>query len=142
MSVLKTLKLVAAPVRSSRDKVEDRRFNMIQRLEDQKKLLADPTYVRKSTHFTGKGEERRRVEKEHRVKKWWSEDSSGVVTMSMYRAGKPIEFAPDRAAVAAASLKDLLTLMDRLIEATRSGELDEHLAKATKTFKKKVAKAA
>jgi hypothetical protein len=141
MSVLKSLKLVPVPARSSRDPAEDRRIKMIEKLEDQKRLLADPTYVRKSVHFSGKGESRHRVEKEHRVKRWWTEDSSGAVTMSMYRAGKPIEFAPGKAAVAAASVKDLVALMDKLIAATRDGELDEQLAKNTKVFKKK-AKAA
>jgi hypothetical protein len=49
--------------------------------------------------------------------------------MSVYRAGRPLELAPGKAAVALANVRELNELLDNLISAVRAGELDEHLAR-------------
>jgi hypothetical protein len=127
-NILKSLTLASMPARSS-DPAMNRRAAMIARLDDQKKLIEDPSYVRVSHHFTGKGEERRRVEKQHRVKKWWRETPTGVF-FTVYSGARPVELGQGKNAVAAASLKDLLATLDRLREAIAAGELDEAISKA------------
>jgi len=140
-NILKSLNLASMPARSS-DPIMNRRAAIIARLDDQKRLIEDPSYVRVSHHFTGKGDDRRRVEKQHRVKKWWRETPTGVF-FSVYSAARPVEL--DRGgknAIAVASLKDLLTTLDSLREAVAAGELDEPLSRAAaarKVGKKKKA---
>jgi len=52
--------------------------------------------------------------------------------MSVYRAGRPLELAPGKAAVALANVSELNERLDNLISAVRAGELDEHLARIVK----------
>ena len=81
MPILKNLTFTAVPARSH-DPVANRRAKLIERLEEQKALLVDASYVRKSQRWTGKGDERRQVEKQQRVRPWWRTDASGGVVMS------------------------------------------------------------
>jgi hypothetical protein len=55
---------------------------------EQKMLLADASYVRKAQRWTGKGDERRQVEKQQRVRPWWRADASGQLVMSVYYPGR------------------------------------------------------
>jgi hypothetical protein len=49
--------------------------------------------------------------------------------MSVYWAGRPLELAPGKAAVALENVRELNELLDNLISAVRAGELDKHLAR-------------
>ena len=62
MPVLKNLTFTAVPARGH-DPVAARRTKLVERLEEQKRLLAEPSYVRVVQRWTGKGDERRQVEK-------------------------------------------------------------------------------
>ena len=91
MPILKNLTFTSLPA-LSQDPVEHRRSKLIERLEEQKRLLADPSHVRRVQRWAGKGDDRRQVEKQQRVKPWWRTDASGAVVMSLYHGTKPIEF--------------------------------------------------
>jgi hypothetical protein len=62
---------------SRRDPVVGRRNQLAARLEEQKKLFADPSFVRVTKRFKGKGEERKQVEIVQRVTAWWRETADG-----------------------------------------------------------------
>jgi Family of unknown function (DUF6641) len=128
MPILKNLTFTAVPARSH-DPVANRRAKLVERLEEQKALLADASYVRKTQRWTGKGDERRQVEKQQRVRPWWRADASGRVVMSVYHGTKPIEFEKGNASIAVASRDMLPALIDGLIGAVRAGELDDILAR-------------
>jgi hypothetical protein len=140
MPILKNLTFTAVPARSH-DPVANRRAKLVERLEEQKALLADASYVRKTQRWTGKGDERRQVERQQRVRRWWRADASGHLVMSVYHGTKPIEFEKGKAGIAVASRDKLPALIDSLIGAVRAGELDDILArvKPVGTPKKKAA---
>ena len=131
MPILKNLVFTAVPARSH-DPVANRRAKLVERLEEQKTLLQNPAHVRTLQRWTGKGDERRQVEKQQRVRPWWRTDASGGVVMSLYHGAKPIEFEKGKAGIAVASKDKLPAVIDALINAARAGELDELLARATK----------
>jgi Family of unknown function (DUF6641) len=131
MSFLKSLTLTNLPVRSH-DPVANRRVKLVSRLEEQRQLLLDPSYVRVFQRWTGKGEERRQVEKRQRVRPWWRADPSGKFVMCVYYGTKPMEFEKGKAAIAVPSRDKLTALIDALIAAAKAGELDELVTRAGK----------
>jgi hypothetical protein len=128
MPILKNLTFTAVPARRH-DPVANRRAKLVDRLMEQKALLADASYVRKTQRWAGKGDERRQVEKQQRVRPWWRVDASGGLVMSVFHGTKPIEFERGKAGIAVASKEKLPALIDSLIGAVRAGELDDMLAR-------------
>ena len=128
MPILKNLTFTAVPAHTN-DPVSTRRAKLVERLLEQKALLADASYVRKTQRWAGKGDERRQVEKQQRVRPWWRVDASGSLVMSVYHGTKPIEFERGKAGIAVASREKLPALIDSLIGATRAGELDDVLSR-------------
>jgi hypothetical protein len=91
MPILKNLTFTSVPARSH-DPVANRRAKLVGRLEEQRLLLQNPSYVRIVQRWSGKGDERRQVEKQQRVRPWWRADAAGGLVMSVYYGTKPIEF--------------------------------------------------
>ena len=131
MPVLKYLTFTSVPVRSH-DPVAVRRAKLVSRLEEQRLLLQNPSYVRTVQRWAGKGDERRQVEKQQRVRPWWRTDSSGNLVMSVFYGAKPIEFEKGKAGIAVASRDKLPALVDALVGAAKAGELDELMARMGK----------
>lgn len=127
MPVLKSLTFTAVPARSQ-DPSANRRAKLVARLEEQRLLFQNPAYVRVVQRWTGKGDERRQVEKQQRVKAWWRADAAGSVVFSVYYGTKPIEFEKGKAGIAVASKDKLPALIDALIGAAKAGELDGLMA--------------
>ncbi len=131
MPVLKNLTFTSVPVRSH-DPVAVRRAKLVSRLEEQRLLLQNPSYVRTVQRWAGKGDERRQVEKQQRVRPWWRADSSGSLVMSVFYGAKPIEFEKGKAGIAVASRDKLPALVDALVGAAKAGEFDELMARMGK----------
>ena len=127
MPVLKSLTFTAVPARSH-DPAAHRRDKLVARLEEQRQLFQNPAYVRIVQRWTGKGDERRQIEKHQRVRPWWRVDGTGNVVMSVYYGTKPIEFEKGKAGIAVASKDKLPALIDVLIGAAKAGELDGLMA--------------
>jgi hypothetical protein len=131
-SILKSFTFVPQPKPSS-DPLIIKRERMIARLEDQKKLLAEPNFVRTVKRWERKdGGEKVLVEKPLRTSKWWQPDQSGSYVMTMKIGSKRIEFEKGKAAIAVGSLEKLPNVIDSLIKAVRAGELDEQLKQSSK----------
>jgi plasmid stabilization system protein ParE len=128
MPILKSLTFTAVPTRGN-DPVANRRAKLVERLEEQKALIADPSYVRKTQRWTGKGDDRRQVEKQQRVRPWWRADATGALVLSVFHGTRPIEFEKGKGGIAVASRDKLPALFDSLIGAVRAGELDELLTR-------------
>ena len=131
MPILKSLTFTSVPTRSH-DPVAVRRAKLVSRLEEQRLLLQNPSYVRTVQRWAGKGDERRQVEKQQRVRPWWRADSAGNLVMSVYYGAKPIEFEKGKAGIAVASRDKLPALVDALVGAAKAGELDELMARMGK----------
>ena len=69
---------------------------------------------------------------EQKVRPWWRADTGGQLFMSVKFGSKPIEFDKGKAAIAVPSKEKLPSVIDALIAAVRSGELDDILAHASK----------
>jgi hypothetical protein len=122
-SILKSFTFVPQPKPNS-DPLIIKRERMVSRLEDQKKLLADPNFVRKVKRWERKeGGEKVLVEKPLRTTKWWQPDQNGGHVMTMKIGSKRIEFEKGKAAIAVGSLEKLAGVIDTLIKAVRAGEL-------------------
>ena len=141
MPILKNLTFTAVPARSH-DPVANRRAKLIERLTEQKMLLADASYVRKTQRWAGKGEDRRQIEKQQRVRPWWRADGSGHVVFSVFHGARPLEFEKNKAGIAVASRDKLPALIDSLIGATQAGELDDLLTRVKPVGAPKARKAA
>lgn len=136
MSILKTLRLTTAqPVRTSNDPVERARNKVIAALAEQKAMaeakLAGQHYAPTHTVWR-KNEEGQRVQVEtpKRLRAGWFVDASGQTFFGLRYAGKPIEFAKDKNAIAVGELSALPAIIDTLTKAVRAGELDPQLAAA------------
>lgn len=125
--ILKSFTFVPQP-KVSNDPVVIKRERIVSRLEDQKKLLADPTFVRRVKRWENKeGGEKILVEKPIRTAKWWQPDQNGGCVMTVKIGAKRIEFEKGKAAIAVASMDKLPSVIDSLIKAVRAGELDEQM---------------
>jgi len=139
-TALKSLTFTTLP-RPSVNPTLDRRAKIIARLEEQKRLLADPTYMR-TVRSWKKNEtgEKSFVEKKQRVLPWWNTTPNGAHVLFIRAGWKPVEFEKGKAAIAVPSLDKLPSIIDTVVAAVRNGELDEQLAQAsvpTKTPKTK-----
>ena len=142
MAVLKSLTFLTLP-QIGANPIIDRRTRVIERLEEQKRLLADSNYKRTIRTTIKKDGEKTSVEKQNRILPWWRLAANGSFVFFIRASLKPIEFEKGKAAIAVPSLDKLPALIDTLISAVRAGELDEQLSAASKAAQvRKVKKAA
>lgn len=131
MAVLKSLSFTAIP-KTAGNPILNRRDKLVERLEDQKSLLNDPTHVRTVQRWVKVDGEKQPVEKKQRVSPWWRTDFNGQYVMSIKFGSKPVEFEKGKAGIAAPTKDKLLGVIDTLIAAVRAGELDDILGQAAK----------
>lgn len=127
MTALKTLIFTTLP-KSDVNPTTDRRTRIIVRLEEQKSLLANPNFVRKVRSFVKEDGARKSIENEQRVTPWWRQHTDGTYLFAVRLGSKAVEFEKGKAAIAVPSLDKLPAVIDTLIGAVRSGELDAQLA--------------
>lgn len=143
MSILKSLAFTAvAKTRSS--PVQARRLQLVARLEDQKALFADPAYVRTVKRW--KVVDGQRVQVDHRIqiRPWWANDEKGQTVLLLKYGIKPLEFEKGKSGIVVGAREKLPEVIDAVIAATRSGELDTLLEQSKApgqpaTLKKKTA---
>jgi hypothetical protein len=105
-----------------------RRAKLIRRLEEQKALFANPAYVAVEQRWETDTEGRKEpVERKRKVRRWWREDITGNVLLTVKYGQKTIEFEKGKAAIALPAKENVPEVLDILISAVRAGELDEQL---------------
>jgi hypothetical protein len=130
-AALKSLNFTALQ-KPSANPTLDRRLRVIARLEEQKLLLADPSYKRSARSWSkNEAGEKSLVETKQRVLPWWAVQPNGSYAFFIRSGWKPIEFEKGKAAIAVPSIERLPSIIDTLITAVRNGELDEQLAQAS-----------
>jgi hypothetical protein len=132
MAILKSLTFTTFP-QSGGNPTIDRRIRVIERLEEQKKLLGDPSYKRTFRTMVKKDGEKTMVEQQQRVKPWWRVAPNGTYVFFIRSGFKPLEFEKGKSGIAVPSLEKLPGVIDTLIAAVRGGELDEQLAQSSKS---------
>jgi hypothetical protein len=140
MTALKSLTFTTLP-KSTVNPTLDRRAKIIARLEEQKVLLREPTYMR-VVRARGKNDsgEKVMIDKKQRVLPWWSPQPNGACVFFLRAGWKLIEFEKGKAAIAVPSVDKLPSVIDTVIAAVRAGELDEQLAHASAQATPKKAK--
>jgi len=131
MAVLKSLSFTAVP-KNGGSPVLNRRARLIERLEEQKILLNDPSHIRVVQRWVKVDGEKQPVEKKQRVSPWWRTDLNGNYIMSIKFGSRPVEFEKGKAGIMVQTKEKLPAVIDTLIAAVRAGELDEHLNQAAK----------
>ncbi len=129
MTSLNSLNFVALP-KVDGDPTFERRKRTIAKLEEQKLLLSNPNFVRKVRSFVKENGVRKSVENEQRVAPWWRQHSDGSYLFAIKSGSKGVEFEKGKAAVVVPSLDKLPSVIDTLITAVRSGQLDVQLAQS------------
>ena len=132
MAILKSLTFTTLPQPGANPTL-DRRQRVIERLEEQKRLVADPNYKRTIHTSVKKDGVKTVVETQHRVMPWWRMTGNGAFVFFVRASQKTIEFEKGKAGIAVPTLEKLPALIDTLITAVRNGELDEQLAAAAKS---------
>jgi hypothetical protein len=131
MNALKSLAFTALAKRGH-DPVLNRRTKTIARLEEQKQLLADPAFVRITPKWKKENGERVQYDKKQRVLPWWRLSENGSYVFFIRSGGKAIEFEKGKSAIVVPTKDKLPTVIDTLITAVRSGELDAQMAQASR----------
>jgi hypothetical protein len=131
MSALKSLTFTTLP-KIGANPTLDRRTNMIARLEEQKLLLNDSNYTRTVRTWVKKDGQLTPIDKQQRVLPWWRVNADRSYVFFVRVGSKPIEFEKGKNAIVVPSLDKLPVVINILIAAVRSGELDAQLAQAKK----------
>ena len=135
---LKSLNFVPLPA-SARNPVDVRRLKLVERLEDQRKLLADPNYVRTYRRWVKIDGNRSQIEKTQRIYPWWRPGPNGSFVFFVRLGGKPIEFEKGKAGIAAPNAEKLADVIKTVMAAVLGGELDNLLSQVSKPGPKKKA---
>ena len=112
MSSLKTLKFVTMP-KLENNPVMNRRHKLISRLEEQKALALDPSYVRTVQKWVKKHGEPGMAETKKKIRPWWRVDQNGSVVFMVKQGWKPIEFETGKAGIAVPSQDKLVATIER-----------------------------
>lgn len=143
MAVLSSLKLVSAKRVHITDPVATRRIKLIQKLQDQLRLVqarqAGQKYMatRIKTVTDEATGERKTVEVAKRVREWFWVNEAGKFNMHI-KYGQNVLYLNNKSATAieVASMDELATVIQTLITATGDGELDKAIEAASDTTRK------
>lgn len=143
MSTLKALNITALPKLSSNDPILKRRAKLLAQLEQQLALAKDPLFIVTTQKWRKQDDgSKLLVEKQKRVKKWWVVDVLGNCFFTVRYGTKLIELEKGKAAIAVGDKASLIGVIEAVITATRSGELDALLGNVQRVGQRVVKKAA
>jgi hypothetical protein len=125
VSHLKSLTFSVAPQKAAQNPKLVRRQNLIDRLEDQRRLLKDPEYLPITKRWK-RSPDGTKVLTEHsrRIKPWWQYDAAGSVVFSVRSGFDALEFEKGKSAIVVGSVDRLDGVIGTVISAVRAGELD------------------
>ena len=138
MNVLKELTFAAVPRESGLTPQQKRRNKLIAHLREQLAMAEAEIDGRihevkkRRWERTGDGQ-RHLVEVNKRLKQWWKPQQDGKLLLTVRYGAKAIEFEKGKDAVVLADVRELATVLPKLIAATEAGELDGHINAVTKS---------
>jgi hypothetical protein len=142
MSALKSLNFVAVPKSTASDPKLSRRAKLVTQLEQQLGLAKDENfYVRRQKWVKQEDGTKQLVDRPKRVKRWWRVDGSGNCYLILRYGNKILSPTPDKGAISVGDKSKLPTVLEAVIAAAKSGELDASIetAQGTKRFIKRKA---
>ena len=131
MSVLKTLNFVVATKRSNDPSVL-RRAKLLAQLRQQRSLAENPMFIAVTQRWRkGEDGDKRLVERQKRVKRWWYVDPIGNCYLTINYGSKRLELDKGKSAIAVGGKDNLVATIDAVIAAVEAGELDAALEAAS-----------
>ena len=125
MTHLKSLTLTVAPHQIERNPKLLRRQRLIERLEEQRKLAADPTFtVLVRRWIKDLDGVKQPFDRQKRVKPWWKADGAGSLVLVIKNGLKTIEIEKGKPGIVVGPVGRLESVLTTLMAATRAGELD------------------
>jgi hypothetical protein len=130
MTVLNTLTFTKYSVPNNADPVTKRRNKLLEKIDEQIVLATDDTYTpTKRVTVRDDDGNTHAVEKQKRVKRWWSVQTDGKVLLTVRYGARAIEFQKGKDAIEMASVDKLADTLRSVREAVAGGELDDLLTK-------------
>lgn len=128
MAHLNTLAFVSVPKHSALSPTQIRRQRLIERLEEQKRLAADPAYAPVVKRWK-KAADGSKILQDHyrRLKPWWRTDVNGNVILTIKVGMRTLELEKGKAGILVGDLERLGSVFDTLITAAVAGEFDRFL---------------
>jgi hypothetical protein len=131
MAHLKSLTFTVAPQQIARNPKLVRRQRLIDRLEEQQKLVADPTFTVLVRRWVKDPDGiKQPVDRQKRVKPLWKADGAGNLVLVLKSGLKTIEIEKGKPGVVVGALGRLEAVLATLIAAAKAGELDGALEAA------------
>ena len=131
MAHLKSLTFTVAPQHITRNPKLVRRQRLIDRLEEQQKLAADPAFtVLVRRWVKDPGGIKQPVDRQKRVKPWWKVDGIGNLVLVLKSGLKTIEIEKGKPGIVVGAPGRLEAVLTTLLAAAKAGELDGALEAA------------
>ena len=132
MSHLKSLTLTIAPNQSERNPKLLRRQRLIERLEEQQKLVGDPNFTVLVRRWIKDLEGiKQPIDRQRRIRPWWKADANGSLVLILKNGLKKIEIEKGKPGIVVGPPARLEPILGTLIAATKAGELDAALEAAS-----------
>ena len=132
MAHLKSLTFTVAPQQIARNPKLVRRQRLIDRLEEQQKLVADPTFTVLFRRWVKDPDGiKQPVDRQKRVKAWWKADGAGNLVLVLKSGLKTIEIETGKPGIVVGAPSRLEGVLTTLIAAAKAGELDGALEAAS-----------
>lgn len=124
MSHLSSLSFTTAPQKTY-DPKRVRRQRLIDRLEEQKRLAADPSFIPVDRRWKKNPDGSKSIfDHYRRIKPWWTNDAAGTVILTVRAGVRVLEFEKGKAGILVGTMDRLEEVVDILIAAVRAGEFD------------------
>jgi hypothetical protein len=115
MAYLSSLSFTTAPQKSYDPKLV-RRQRLIDRLEDQKRLAADPSYIPVGRRWKKNPDGSKSIfDHYRRIKPWWTTDAAGTVILTIRAGLRVLEFEKGKPGIVVGALERLEAVLDTLI---------------------------
>ncbi len=137
MNMLKELTFAAVPRENTMTPQQKRRNKLIAHLREQLAMAEAEIdgrihVVKKRRWERTQDGQKHLVEVDKRLKQWWKPQQDGKLLLTVRYGAKAIEFEKGKDAVVLADVRELVTVLPKLIAATEAGELDGHINAVTK----------
>ena len=116
MAYLSSLSFTSAPQKSY-DPKQVRRQRLIERLEEQKRLAADPTFIPVVKRWKKNPDGSKSIfDHYRRLKPWWTIDPTGTVILTIKAGLRVLEFEKEKTGIVVGNVDDLGEVLDILID--------------------------
>lgn len=137
MSILTKLAIVPLPRTTGADPAIKRRAKFIKQLEQQRELAREQGFepTKRKWIVNADGSKQLMIVPK-RVKRWWRVDAQGTCFLVLRYGNRIVRLTAGRTAIAVGPKSKLVSVIENVIAATKTGEMDAVLAASQAAFRK------